>query len=214
MNSLERTLSQLRGELARVEVQCGDVPCRVVVDEQTVTVQRNVEHIFYLDPGTHAVAAEFPNGTTAPTEVEATARGRAELEFESPPAPVEPPDEGTEPQTSPMGPDLEADQGGISPWFFVLGATATVGLGVGALVSGLQAVSAGDDFDNNGRTQALFDEADRLETLTNILIGVAGAAAATTILLAIFTDWDGEPEALPEGNVAVWSGPGRCGARP
>ena len=212
-NLARATLSEVRDELARVQVQCGAIACRIVVDGETVTVQRAQNHIFYLVPGLREVAAEFPNGTTEPQELEVVARADASIEFESPPAPAEAVQALPSGGPRELGARAEEDQGGISPWFFVVGVVATVGLGAGTLISGLQAVSAGDDFDNNGRTQALFDEADRLETQTNILIGITGAAAATTLLFAILTDWDGEQESLERGDVALRSGPGDMGLR-
>ncbi len=205
-------LEEVREDLARVRVLCGEIACRIVVDGQTVIIQRDTDHIFYVDPGTHAVSAEYPNGTTDPSELRVEARANASLEFESPPPPAEPAAAG-----GAGAAPVDENMGGISPWFFVTSGVLTAGVGVATIISGLQAVSAGDDFDNGGRTRDLFETADGLELQTNILIGATATMAAATVVFAILTDWDGDPDEPGEGgdeegaDVALGPGPGELG---
>jgi hypothetical protein len=77
----------------------------------------------------------------------------------------------------------------ISPWFFGVGTAATLGLTAGTIVSALQAQQAGEDFDEGGQTQELYDKANALEIQTNVLFGVTAAVGITTIVFAVFTDW-------------------------
>jgi len=208
----ESTLEQVEANLVSVKVSCGATPCRVLADEQAATLEKSNEHVFYLEPGRHSLKAEYPNGTTEPRAIDKPAGAVANLSFKSPPPPKAKP-EG-EPSTVTVVVDEDMD--GISPWFFGVGLVATVGMGIGTVVSGLQANEAGDDFDSLGRTRELYDDANRLEVQTNAFIGVTAGLGATTVVLAILTDWDGTPEPQSDdgGDTSSWHlgpGPGDLG---
>lgn len=71
------------------------------------------------------------------------------------------------------------------------GATAAVG---GVLIwSGIDTLDGVPDYEMNPTPEKLADGQAR-EERTNWLIGATSALAVTTALLAIFTDWSGEPE--------------------
>ncbi|MEM1031923.1 MAG: hypothetical protein AAGN82_16365 [Myxococcota bacterium] len=206
----ESTLEQVRSSLVAVRVSCGATMCRVLADDEAVGLEKATNHVFFLEPGRHAVTAEFPNGTADPQPVDQPAGGTASLSFETPPPPKPTPGRDERPVTI----VVDDDMGGISPWFFATSAAATVGFGIGAIVSGLQANRAGEDFDTLGRTRELFDDANQLEVQTNVLIGVTSGFGVATVILAIFTDWDGTPDASRPPDELSWRlgpGPGEFG---
>ena len=91
-----------------------------------------------------------------------------------------------------------ASGGGLSPVAFAiaLGATAVAG---GVLTwSGLDTLDGVPAYRDMPTVERLRDGQSR-ELRTNILIGVTGALALTSLILAIVTDWDGEPESAAQG---------------
>ena len=93
-------------------------------------------------------------------------------------------------------------------WFWVTAGTA-VALGAGAGITGGLALSTHDDFTNGGRTDPdLQDTGETLQLTTNLLTGVAAAAAVAALVLVFFTDFDSEqPEdAASDTTVAAWPG--------
>jgi hypothetical protein len=206
-----RTLAELAPRLGRLRVRCGSAPCRPMIGDRAIDSPRGREHAFLIAPGTAEISAEYSDGIAGPRSVTVAARGEASVEFEPPPppAPAEVATSTTTTTTVPAG-----GQTGISPWFFATGVVAAIGLGIGATVSGLGALDAGDRFYSNGRTRALYDTADGLELQTNILIVSAATVGAVAIILAIFTDWDGDPpsaETSEQARLRVLPGPGDLG---
>lgn len=119
------------------------------------------------------------------------------------PGPVEPPPTTTSAATT------TEDEGGTDPLWFWTTAGIAVAVGVGAAVTGGLAYSAHDDFTNGGRTDAdLRDQGETLQLTTNVLAGIAGAAAVAAVVLVFFTDFGGEqPEDDGSGaTVAAWPG--------
>ena len=107
--------------------------------------------------------------------------------------------------------DVRADgksSHGLSPWVFgtALGVTAVLG-GV-ATWSGLDTLSARDEYDKH-RTQAGYEDGQKKEQRTNILIGATGVAAVATITLALFTDFGGSDEkSAQKPHLSAGVGPG------
>jgi len=121
-----------------------------------------------------------------------------------------PPDTGTPPAggTTPGQGDGAADDGVDQVWFWVTAGTA-VALGIGAGITGGLLVSTHDDFVNGGSTdQDLADKGDTLQVTTNVLAGLAGAAAAAALVLAFFTDFGGEASEEPRDVGVAWVAPG------
>jgi tetratricopeptide (TPR) repeat protein len=97
------------------------------------------------------------------------------------------------------------DGGGLPPLVFIAGAALTA-IAAGLVVwSGLDTSSLNDDYETFAMApgadfagaKAHFDDAHAAQARTNILIGVAGAVAAGTVVLAILTDWGGGDEEPP-----------------
>jgi len=80
---------------------------------------------------------------------------------------------------------------GLSPWFFVGGAIATAGLGAATIWSGLDVLSAHDEYKKNPTSEAYNDGRSK-ELRTNVLIGATSVVGAATAVIAIFTDWGGK----------------------
>lgn len=190
------TLKRTRPLLVAVDVDCGPQDCDVLVDEKVASPSRQRRHEIFVRPGTRYIAGGYEDGTSRSVLVNESAGGSAAVVL----TPPDPPKEPEAPATlSPSGRVGDGGSSGnraegrrlarLSPWWFGVGAVATVGVSAGAVVSGLAARQAGDDFREGGFTRPLYDDANKLEVRTNILIGVAVGLGVTTSILAIFTDW-------------------------
>lgn len=104
---------------------------------------------------------------------------------------------GTEavPTTAPAEP-TERDGGGISPWFFGIGAALTVVAGGVLAWSSYDVSSSHDDYLADPTLEKYYEGLD-LQTRTNVLIVVTSAVGAATALLAIFTDWGDDDDDEP-----------------
>ena len=142
---------------------------------------------------------------SAPNRAEVEARTRvleravAERQAAEP-APELVPAEVADPE--PVAPPPPPESEGLHPALAIsVGGAAVVTLGL-VLWSGLDAQSLDDDYveyaTGAGATfdeaKARLDDVQAAETRTNVLIGLAAGLGATAVVLAIFTDWDGEEE--------------------
>ncbi len=178
----EDIIEEASGRYFLVTVRCSET-CAIDVNGALEGHNR-----FFIEPGRRVtVTAEFPGGRLS-EQVGGAAGGSQEVAFTAPPPPPEPPP-GAEPIASAAGGSAVAeDDGGISRAVFwtALGLTAAVG---GVLTwSGIDTRSGVDAYEANPTPAALAAGQDK-ELRTNILIGVTGGLAATTAILAIFTDW-------------------------
>jgi hypothetical protein len=83
--------------------------------------------------------------------------------------------------------------GGLPSFVFIAAAVLTAGAGAALIWSGVDTLSGVDEYERL-RTPELLAEGQSKETRTNVLIGVTGALAIATVVLAIFTDWGGGDE--------------------
>jgi hypothetical protein len=146
-----------------------------------------------LSPGTWPAKITFADGTTTTKAVNVTASGTTSLVVEraaSPPPPVAP---APAPAPAPVPPappprETSAESGGSSPLrvagFSAIGVGAV--LGGAAIVTGVKALSARDEFDASGHTSRdAHDRADSLRTTTNVLLVAAGVLAAGGLVLVL-----------------------------
>ena len=160
--------------------------------------------LVHLSPGEHEVLVRHPDGTEHREKVTITAGATATLVV-TPPAP-KPIPTTDKPDPVPITP---ADEG---PSALFIGGWVAVGIGVAAggtaIGLGVAALSAKDDFEASGNTDAdARSQAATLRTVTNVMWGVAGAGVVTgTILLIV-----GWPTSPNEGDVALDVGPGHLG---
>lgn len=193
------TLAAATPHYLRVDVAC-DASCTIELDG---TLEDYAS--FFVDPSSpHTVRASFDTG---PAEAQTTSGAAGEtqtLTFTRPPPPPEPPpvvastdttgtststtsttSTTTGPTTAPSG-----GSGGVHPaaFFTVLGLTV---VSAGLLIwSGVDMYAGVPAYQANPTMAALQDGQGR-ELRTDILWGVTGALAATSVILAIFTDWGG-----------------------
>ncbi|MBX3247568.1 MAG: hypothetical protein KF901_10365 [Myxococcales bacterium] len=80
---------------------------------------------------------------------------------------------------------------GLSPHYFVTGVITTAALGGLTVWSGLNTLSGVDAYEANP-TQEAYDRGVRRERRTNAFIGLTAAAAVTTAVLAILTNFKGD----------------------
>ncbi len=190
------TLAAVTPLFLRVDVTC-DATCTVELDG---TLEDYAS--FFVDPASpHTVRASFDTGAAEAQTTSGAAGETQTLTFTRPPPPPEPPPEvaaadttDTTTDTSTTGsatvPPASSEGGGVHPaaFFTVLGLTVVSG---GLLIwSGVDMYAGVPAYQANPTMAALQDGQGR-ELRTDILWGVTGALAATSVILAIFTDWGG-----------------------
>lgn len=186
----ESVLEAARAKLGRIQVTCRPDPCQLMIDGGVVTASPKAEHVVYVDAGERQVVAVFGTRKSPSRTLAVEAGARQALVFRAPAA-AEPakPAAVAPPPSADARRDAPASQG-LSPWYFGVAATVTVGLGAVTVWSGLDTLSARDEYDKH-RTPEGYEDGQGLERRTNVLIGATGGAAAITTLLALFTDFGG-----------------------
>jgi hypothetical protein len=176
--------------LARVHAQCS-VPCRVMLEGQLATAQVAKEHVIYARPGARRLSAAFEEGKPAPEQAALLTAGvTKEMQF----APL------AEAPAIALSSDVaEPPRGGLSPWVFASSAVLT-GAACGLSIwSGMAVKSAHDSYDRRAaNAQSKYEEGQRLEKRTNVLLGVSGGLALVSVVTAIFTDWQGSEDKRPK----------------
>lgn len=203
------TLDEVKKTHARQEVSCSPKACLLLIDGAAAVADAKERHVVYLKPGPHELVAVFGDRRTEPQQVESAAGASETASFTEPAASA--PGSATL-STGGTNDDPTADSGassgGLSPWFFGVGAGVTAVLAGVTVWSGLDTLSKHDDYEQN-QTQAGYDEGKDLELRTNVLIGATAVAAAATITFAIFTDWSGD-----EKKASLGAGGGMVGQSP
>jgi hypothetical protein len=180
-------LKDARPRLGRVKVTCA-APCSLAVDGRALVVAHAETHLFYLNPGRQLLEAAFEGGQSRSRPIAPRAGEDLEVRLEPPPAPkpvaAAPARAGT--ATGAAGAERRR---GLPRAVFVIGAGATVALGGLAIWSGLDTVSAHDDYTANPTPQG-WDDGRQKQLRTNLLIGGTVAAGVGTALIGIFwTNW-------------------------
>jgi len=195
MELANATLDEAAKKLMRFEVACHPMACTLLVDGAATSPEAKERHVLYLAPGKHEVEASFGKSRTVSRAVEGKVGERGSIAFDAPPEPQ--PAQGEAAPGSAPGSAVAADQGvqerhrGLSPWFFVGGAIATVGLGAATVWSGLDVLSANDDYKKHPTLAGYNDGKDR-ELRTNVLIGATAVTGVATGVIALFTDFSGK----------------------
>lgn len=213
MQTAKETVEKQKTSLQEVKVSCATL-CILSVNAGSTTRsvhgKPNTRWTIYVEPGKATISASFsgnlPSGEKA---IEAVGGTSVDLRFEPGSSsgvtpPVVPPPPGEEPKKPPPPteppPADDKDGGGISPFFFLGGAVLTAAAGGVTIWSGIDATNnPGKDAVRagcvgQGTECELYKDGLAAETRTNILIGVTAGLGATTLVLAILTDWDGSPE--------------------
>lgn len=102
-----------------------------------------------------------------------------------------------------------SDFDGISTaWPFAMGGAA-IAAAIGGAVAGGIALSRGS-VDGRPTTELDADRAATPALTADVLFGVAGALAITTIVLAVIADWDGDDDDAEAPSARLLLGPGRA----
>jgi tetratricopeptide (TPR) repeat protein len=179
----DEVLAKAKPELTRYTFQCSD-PCTVVVDGSATMVSPELTQVVYLAPGTHELVLGFEDDATHRVKLTGSA-GEARTIKVARPAP---PPKVARTDEAFLEPPVREGRKGLSPAYFWTGAALTVVAGGLTLWSGLDLLSAKDDFEKNP-TRAKFDDGEGKDTRTNVLIAVTGALAVSTVTLAFFTNF-------------------------
>jgi hypothetical protein len=204
-NSVElarTTLARLASDLARVTVACGQ--CTVEIDGH---VQSGAE--VFVAPGHHTVTARFHDRGTGRQEFDAEAGSTQTITIAEPEGPT--PGTTITPEGGGNGAAGSSGETGshdgevahprnegprvLSPAFFVVGAVLTVGLGVGAALSWVDATHLGSDLITmasmthmpNPALESQTNGAELRTTVLDVATGVVGAA--TLVTGVFFTRW-------------------------
>jgi hypothetical protein len=198
-------LKGLRPKLARVSLSCTP-SCGALADGGAIGVEQATEHVFYLEPGQHTVAADFGAAGSRRQVVDARAGKTVAVDLAAPPqAPAA--------VTTDPGADVKVDASsarspGLSRAWFVAGLGVTVGLAGATIWSGLDVLDRNNKYEQDP-TLARLEDGQSAERRTNILIGATAAAAVGTGVIAFFTRWSpagGDAEAAPVMSVAPVDG--------
>lgn len=198
-------LKRLRPRLARVSLSCTPA-CGALADGGAIGVEEASEHVFYLEPGQHTVAADFGAAGSLRQVVDARAGKTVAVDLAAPQAPA----------AAAMTSDPTADaqvaatssrRSGLSRGWFVASAAVTVGLAGVTIWSGLDVLDRNDAYERDP-TRARLEDGQSAELRTNILLGATAAAAVGTGVIAFFTSWSpsGEAETAPPVSVAPIGG--------
>ncbi|MFO0682884.1 MAG: hypothetical protein U0234_12565 [Sandaracinus sp.] len=188
----EDVLRRTEGELARVEVRCARA-CQVTIDGRVVPGRAAQERVIYARPGTRRLRASFGSGALgSEQEVALHAGERTAIDLGAP---------------ATAQPTVAAGDGdGLTPWLFGTALVLTAVGGALSIWSGVDVLDAHSHYDPAAAdAEAAFAHGRELETRTNVLFAVTGGFAITTLVLAIFTDWDGTP--AREGEAHAWGRP-------
>jgi hypothetical protein len=210
---VRRVAEEALGEaprLARLRIACAGDPCGLTIDGRAVGVAAVQRLEIFVNPGTHVVRATWDAGGETQQSVDAVVGGDVALELSPPPradpvpdpVPDPDPDPATDPVTDPAtdpaaatdpatDTDPDPDRAPLSPAIFWTGLALTVVVGGIATWSGLDTLTARDEYEEMP-TLERYEDGTSLETRTNILIVAAGVLGVGTVIAAMFTDFGGE----------------------
>lgn len=128
-------------------------------------------------------------------EVEARIRVlRAAIERNAPPPDENEEEEVTNPPAENVEPTEESNPLAIfHPAIFIAVAALAVGGGVAIGVTGAETLSRNDAYTATtdvNEAEQLLDDANSMQLITNVMIGVTAGLAAAAVVFAILTDWD------------------------
>jgi hypothetical protein len=192
-------LRRARPELGRLTVHC-DAPCTLIIDGLAGTTSAGANHVAYVKPGSHQVVARFADGTSQALPLVASAGADSELSAQKPalaqaeqPSESAQPSEQTDAPSSSAASETEGRRARLSPVYFWTLAGLTVGVGAVTVWSGMDLLDARDKFKaDRTPTRGKFEQGEKKDLRTTLLIaGTAGLAVGTAVL-AVFTDFRGD----------------------
>ncbi len=106
----------------------------------------------------------------------------------------EPPAEPKQIESAPVEDDDAEESAGISPVFFWVGLGATAAFGAGTLAMNFAAENKWDQANKNPTDESIQQSGKSMQVTGLVFLGLTGAAAITTAILAAFTDFKGSRE--------------------
>lgn len=175
-------LVQLRKTLGRVSVR-QPLGALITVDHMQ---RAPVPALFYLRPGTYDIAVEY-EGTESVTRADVDAGKDHDISLDLPPSVMSvPPPQSSVPNEPPPVPPPPVDDGATQKTLGWIGVGAGVALSSAAIVFGIRALAARDDYNRTKYTSAdARDKASDLRLATNLLWGGATVTGATGLVLLL-----------------------------
>ncbi len=196
----------------RVDVECGET-CTLRVDGLVASAKSKTNHALYVFPGEHMVSAHFGDGTMAGDVARGGAGDAVALRLVNPTAaalPVAAAETATQAQEADgnasataaapaqrqlvaRGMALEVDgvaransatELELPTPYLVIGGITTAALGAAALWSGRDTMSAYDEYQLSPSLSG-FEDGERRERRTNVLLGATAVSAAITVGIAV-----------------------------
>jgi hypothetical protein len=205
----EQTLERLSSRLVRARVTC-DVACALTVDGGTLGSSAAQQTEFFVTDGAHSLEARWSGRDPVTRPLSGAAGQTVVVDIQAPPprpqAVTPPPSEanaapvlaGSQAQPVPTdqpGADAKSGSHGLTPAVFWAGVGLTVVAGGLLTWSGLDTLSARDDY-KDAPTRDGYEEGLDLQRRTNILAGVTAGLGVVTIGIGLFaTDWGGSASA-------------------
>ena len=168
----DRARAKFKDDAGRIVVRCD--ACDATIDGAPVA--RGVAR--WVDKGVHAV--EMVRGRARQSSAVDVPAGEVITVTFDPQSVISPEPNGSD-ETVPSS-------DGISPLWFVVGLSMTAAAGTATIISFIDTAAIHSDFEGNP-SQKLADDGDAAQTRTQVLLGISGALAVTTIVLGLFTDW-------------------------
>jgi len=206
----KQIIAESERSLYKLTVNCSP-DCSVIVDSKVMPFGETPSGVVYLDAGAHTLQAGWSYNRHKNADITAVAAQAGKLSFEAPPVEKIRDNAGEPNSTSPGGGGDEdkgiekEKKGGLPPAVFF------AGLGVTAVLGGVTLWSGLDTQKNPGQENVtkfctdptmysgppldcpLYKDGLAHQLRTNILIGATGVVGATTVVLAVLTNWGGAP---------------------
>lgn len=194
---------------ARAHITC-EPACEMVVDRRLSHGGVQPSWVLYLEPGQHVLSANFSGNQVVTKSVSVQAGDSADYAFEAPKPILLPRLNPPLPQPPARPRPVIESRKPLSPTWFWIGVGTTTALSAATLWSGLDAQNnPGPDVVRRecvglGEACELYQQGQRKELRTNLLLGATAASAvATAAIGAFFTEFSGHtPPRAGRGNVA------------
>lgn len=204
--TIRQRISKLEAKVSEVRVGCAVADCVISVNGEE---RGKAPVTVVLLPGLHAVEAKVNGRVAEVAQVElragedkslTMALGGAPAKVEAQPEPV--------PSSEPE-PDLESAKKKTLRWPFWVASGLAVAAGAATVVFGVKTNQELQEFrDTDSTDTGLSDKGKRDKIITNVLIGVTGAAAATAIGFMLYDLLGDARSETPNDSARVWVAPG------
>jgi hypothetical protein len=183
---VQKSLSRVEAKIAWLNVKSPGGGGTILVDGKA---QGEVPGKIAIDPGSHSVEVRREGAKPASTSVRLRAGETKTVTL----VPEMPQPEAAAPSSRPVVAPVDRPPGrkGLHPAWFWTTAALTAALTTTFIVLGVQSFQLRADYEDDPTEQGYDTFRDR-RRLTNIFIGLAGAAAATGTVLFFFTDFRGQ----------------------